>query len=60
MVVNLNTAVIYRGTVTIYCGILAIENIGTAVNFHGIFKTLAPGVNVAKLFSPSRSYSKIS
>jgi hypothetical protein len=37
MVENLNTIIIY-------CGILILENIGTAANYHGIFKALAPGV----------------
>jgi hypothetical protein len=31
MVVNLNTAVINCGTVVNYCGILTLENVGTAV-----------------------------
>jgi hypothetical protein len=29
------------GTVVIYRGILTIENVSTAVNYHGIFITLA-------------------
>jgi len=36
MVANLNTAVIYHG-------ILTLENVGPAVNYYGIFITLAPG-----------------
>ncbi len=36
MVANLNTAVFYHG-------ILALENVVTAVNYCGIFITLAPG-----------------
>jgi len=36
MVANLNTAVIYHG-------ILTLENVGIAVNYYGIFITLAPG-----------------
>jgi hypothetical protein len=32
----------YR-TVIIYHRILNLENVGTAVNYRGIFKTLAPG-----------------
>jgi hypothetical protein len=42
MLVNLNTMVIHCGTVVIYRGSLTIENVSTAVNYHGIFITLAP------------------
>jgi hypothetical protein len=37
MVANLNTVVIY-------CGILILENVGTAAHYHGILITLAPVV----------------
>jgi hypothetical protein len=37
MVVKLNITAIYNG-------ILTEENVGTAVNYHGIFITLAPGL----------------
>jgi hypothetical protein len=30
-------------TVAIYCGILTLENVGTVVMYHNIFKTLATG-----------------
>jgi hypothetical protein len=36
---NLNTEVIYRR-------ILTLENVSTAVNYHGIFITLASGLSV--------------
>ncbi len=49
--VNVNTVVIYCDTRVIYHGILTFENIGTAVNYCGIFKTLAPKANVLKLFT---------
>jgi hypothetical protein len=31
-------------------GILTLEKEGTTVNYHGIFKTLAPGANVIKQY----------
>ncbi len=39
MVANLNTAVIYHRTLT-------LENVVSAVNYNGIFITLATGKNV--------------
>ncbi len=42
--VNLQTVVIYRL-------ILMLENVGTVVNYNGIFKTLAPGACAIKLFT---------
>jgi hypothetical protein len=42
MVVNVNTAVIYHGTAEVYDGVFTIENV---VNYFGIFRTLAPGIN---------------
>jgi hypothetical protein len=50
-VVKLNTAVIYCGTAVIYNGILILENLCTAVNYHSIFISLAPGANVIKLLT---------
>jgi hypothetical protein len=41
MVANLNDEVIYHGTAVIYKDILALENVGTAVDYLGIFITLA-------------------
>jgi hypothetical protein len=41
-VANLNTAVVYNG-------ILSLQNVGTSVNYHGIFITLIPGPNVIKI-----------
>jgi hypothetical protein len=39
-------------TVVIYRRILSLENVGTAaVNYQGIFKTLAPGACVIKLIT---------
>jgi hypothetical protein len=43
MVANLNTAVIYNITLT-------PENVGTTVNYHGIFKTLSTGLNLFHSF----------
>jgi hypothetical protein len=37
MVLNYNAVVIYCATAVIYCGILTVENEGTAVNYFGIF-----------------------
>ena len=51
MVANLNTVVIYHGTSVIYRGILTLENVGTAVNYRGIFITFAPEANPIKLFT---------
>jgi hypothetical protein len=42
MMAILNTSVIYHG-------ILTLENVSTAVNYHGIFITLAPGACTMKL-----------
>jgi hypothetical protein len=33
----LNTAIIYCGAVVIYCGVLTLENVGTAVIYCGSF-----------------------
>jgi hypothetical protein len=43
MVANLNTAVICNITLT-------LENVGTTVNYHGIFITLASGLNLFHSF----------
>jgi hypothetical protein len=51
MVANLNTWVIYCGKEVIYHGILTLENVGSAIIYHSISKTLAPGDNVIKQFS---------
>jgi hypothetical protein len=42
MVANLNTVVIYGG-------FLIWENVGTAVNYHGILVTLGPRANVMRI-----------
>ncbi len=44
VVVNLNTVVICHG-------ILTLENVGSAVNYSGIFITLASSVNITKLLA---------
>ncbi len=44
MVANLNTAVIY-------CRILTLNNVGTAVNYCSIYIRLAPGLKVIRHFS---------
>ncbi len=49
----LNTVVIYCGAAAIYHGMLTLENVSTAVNYCGIFITLAQGVDVIRLFSRS-------
>ncbi len=49
MVANLNTTVNCHSAIAIYCGTLTIENVGTVVNYWGIFITLAPGVKVIKI-----------
>ncbi len=46
MVANLNTAVMYNITLT-------PENVGTRVNYHGIFITLASGLNLLHSFKNS-------
>jgi hypothetical protein len=46
MVANLNSAVICNVTLT-------LENVGTTVNYHGIFKTLASGLNLFHSFKNS-------
>jgi hypothetical protein len=51
MVANLITLVIYHGRAVIYDGILTIEIAGTAVNYHSILITLAPGLNLINLFA---------
>jgi hypothetical protein len=50
MVANLNAIVIYLGIARIYHGILILENVGTAVNYHSIFITLAHGDTQAIYF----------
>jgi hypothetical protein len=45
--------VIYHFTAVIYHGMLTLENVSTAVNYRGIFITLAQGVDVIRLFSRS-------
>jgi hypothetical protein len=42
-VANLSSTIIYCGTTLIYSGILTLGNIGTAVNYRGIFISLAQG-----------------
>jgi hypothetical protein len=44
MVADLNT-------VAFYCGILTLENVSIAVNYHGIFISLASGTNIIKFFN---------
>jgi hypothetical protein len=51
MVANVNTWVIYSGTVVIYHGILTLENVGSAIIYHSISITLAPGAYVIKQFA---------
>jgi hypothetical protein len=51
MVASLNNIVIYHDTIAIYCGILIVGNVGTAVNYRGIFLTLAPGACILKLIT---------
>jgi len=43
-VANLNATVFY-------CRILTLENVGTEVNYRGIFIKLAPGACTIKLFT---------
>ncbi len=38
----------HGGKMVIYHWILILKNVGTAVNYHDIFTTLALGVNVSK------------
>ncbi len=52
MVASLNNTVIYHDTIAIYCGILILGNVGTAVNYRGIFLTLAPGAVSQNLLQP--------
>ncbi len=40
----------FNSTVILY-GILTLENAGATVNYHGIFKILAPGAYPIKLFT---------
>jgi hypothetical protein len=49
MVTNLNTVVIYCSIVVIYHCLLTLGNVGTEVNKHDIFITLAPGANWDKI-----------
>ncbi len=42
MVANLNASVIFPDIAVIHGGLLTIENVGTVVNYHGIFIPLAP------------------
>ncbi len=42
-VANLSSTIIYFGTTLIYSGNLTLENVGTAVNYRGIFIILAQG-----------------
>jgi hypothetical protein len=35
-------------TMVIYCGVLTLEKVGTAANYHGIFITLAKNTAVFK------------
>ena len=42
--VVLKTVVIYCDTMVLYCGMLTLENEGTAVNYLGIFISLVPVV----------------
>ncbi len=46
--VNLDATIIYHGNAVIYNGNLTLENVGTAVNYHSNFITLAPGIKRRK------------
>jgi hypothetical protein len=53
MVVNYNAKTLHKigplNTVVIYNGILTLEYVDTAINYIGIFITLAPKANVISL-----------
>jgi hypothetical protein len=46
----LKTVVIYCDTIVLYYGMLTLENVGTAVNYQGIFVSLAPGSYLCKTY----------
>jgi hypothetical protein len=46
--VVLKTVVIYCDTMVPNCGMLTLENVGTAVNYYGIFIKLDPGSYLCK------------
>jgi hypothetical protein len=44
----------FKKTVVIYRGLLTLENVDAAVNYHGVFITLAPGGRNWQLLCPNR------